>query len=106
MASKKKSKKVKVSFRQRLRNDAAEQLYTLKRKFEDACEDVVIAESTGIEKRDVFRLLAGGQTKTLEERLVTELANEKEDALERMYNSQQDLSFGTKEDDHADKKEG
>ena len=89
MASKKKSKK--LSFRQRLRNDAAEQLYSLKLKFEEACEDVVIAESTGIEKRDIFKLLAGGQTKTLEEAVITELANEKEDALERMYNSQLDL---------------
>lgn len=87
----KKTKAKKLSFRQRLRNDAAEQLYALKLKFEEACESVVIAENTGIEKRDVFKLLAGGQTKTLEEAVITELANEKEDALERMYNSQMDL---------------
>jgi len=101
----KKAKKKKLSFRQRLRNDAAEQLYALKLKFEEACEQVVIAENTGIEKRDIFKLLAGGQTKTLEEAVITELANEKEATLEYIYNSQQDLSFGTKEDDDADQKE-
>ena len=87
----KKAKKKNLSFRQRLRNDAAEELYALKLKFEEAAESELIAANTGVSKYDIFRLLSGGQTKTLEERLITELANEKEAALENIYNRQMDL---------------
>lgn len=98
----KKTKSKKLSFRQRLRNDAAEELDKLKRSFEEAAETELIAASTGISKYDIFRLLSGGQTKTLEERLITELANEKEAALEHIYNSQMDLLPESKD---ADQKE-
>lgn len=90
----KKTKAPKLSFRQRLRNDAAQNLSDLKRKFEEVTESELIAANTGISKYDVFRLLSGGQTKTLEERLITELANEKEATLESIYNSQIGLDLG------------
>jgi hypothetical protein len=90
----KKNKAPKLSFRQRLRNDAAQELSDLKRKFEEVTESELIAANTGISKYDVFRLLSGGQTKTLEERLITELANEKEAALESIYNKQIGLDLG------------
>lgn len=89
--AKNKKKKETVSFRQRLRNDAAEELYALRLKFEEVCESELIAANTGISKFDVFKLLSGSQTKTLEEQLITELANEKEAALEAIYNKQIDL---------------
>jgi hypothetical protein len=87
----KKNKAPALSFRQRLRADAAKELDELKRKFEEVCEAELIAADTGISKYEIFRLLSGGQTKTLEEKLITELANEKEQALENIYNSQMEL---------------
>lgn len=98
----KKAKAKRLSFRQRLRNDAAEQLGEIKRKFEEVTEAELIAADTGISKYDIFRLLSGGMTKTLEEKLITELANEKEAALEQIYNSQMDLIPESKD---ADEKE-
>jgi len=96
----KKNKAPKLSFRQRLRNDAATQLGEIKRKFEEVTEAELVAADTGLNKYDIFRLLSGGMTKTLEERLITELANEKEAALEHIYNNQQGLDLG---DDNGDK---
>ena len=94
MAKNNKPKAKPVSFRQRLRNDAAEELYKIRLKFEEVCESELIAANTGISKTDVFKLLSGSQTKTLEEALITELANEKETALEAIYNKQIDLDIG------------
>ncbi len=98
----KKSKAKKLSLRQRLRNDAAHQLGKIRREVEEVTEHVLQGAETEISKVDVFRLLSGGQTKTLEEQLVTELANEKEAELERIYNSQIDLLPESKD---ADEKE-
>jgi hypothetical protein len=89
MGSKKKSKK--LSFRQRLRNDAAEDLGKLQSKARDAVIQTIIDGGANVSADDLMRSMCGSQTKTLEEQLVTELANEKEVALEKIYNTQLDL---------------
>ena len=66
-----------------------------------AARDVVKPHSQ-INPHDVMRLISTGQTKTLREDLITQLANETEAELEAIYNKQMNL---LPEDSDADKKE-
>lgn len=97
----KKTKAKKISFRQRLRNQCAERLDVMAEAVRIAARDVVKPHSE-INPHDVMRLICTGQTKTLREDLITQLANETEAELEAIYNKQMNL---LPEDSDADKKE-
>lgn len=96
------SKKAKkMTFRQRLRAQSEDRLKEMVKTVQ-----ILVVESvkpvSEINPYDVMRLACGKQTKSLRNRLIGELANEHEAELEKIYNKQQDLSFGTKEDDDAE----
>ena len=97
----KKTKAKKISFRQRLRNQCAERLDVMAEAVRITARDVVAPHSQ-ISSLDVMRLLCAGQTKTLREDLITQLANETEAELEAIYNKQMNL---LPEDPDGDKKE-
>jgi len=97
----KKTKAKKISFRQRLRNQSADRLDVMAEAVRIAVRDVVAPHSQ-INPHDVMRLLCTGQTKTLREDLITQLANETEAELESIYNRQMEL---LKEDSSGDEKE-
>jgi hypothetical protein len=97
----KKTKAKGLSFRQRLRQQAGEKLERLLDDISNAV-DVAVGDQTNVNHTDLLRLMCGGQTKTLREDLVTQLANEKELELEAIYNKQMEL---IPEDSDADKKE-
>jgi hypothetical protein len=100
--SKKKTKAKPQSFRQRLRAEAYSRLEKILDDADNAIMGSVASNGTEISRFDVMRLLSAGQTKTLRDTLVTELANEKEAELEALYNKQMNL---LPEDDDADQKE-
>ncbi len=94
MARKKKAKK--ITLRQRLRADAAEKLVGLKQQAVERVGE--IADAAGINKYDLMKACTVGHLATLEKQLVTDLANNAEAELERIYNSQQKLDL---EDENA-----
>jgi len=98
----KKTKKAKpMSFRQRLRVQSADRLDIMEEAVRIAVRDVV-APHSAVNPHDIMRLLCTGQTKTLREDLITQLANETEAELEAIYNKQMNL---LPEDPDGDKKE-
>lgn len=84
-------KSKKMTFRQRLRVTAEERLEAMKIAMSRHGAIVCKESKTDINPYDVMRLLAGGGTKSLHYRLVSELANEMETELEAIFNRQQDL---------------
>jgi len=86
----KKTKTKKLSLRQRLRIQSSIDLDVMQAAVHIAVRDVVASHSK-ISPIDVMRLIAGGQVKSLEKRLITELANETEAKLEAIYNKQMNL---------------
>lgn len=86
--AKTKSEAKRMTLRQRLRADAEEQLHYLKQGVVDACKKVV-GQTSEINALDVMRLCCTEHTKSLEHRVITELANEKEDRLQRFYEEQE-----------------
>lgn len=98
----KKTKKAKpMSFRQRLRVQSADRLDIMEEAVRIAVRDVV-APHSAVNPHDIMRLLCTGQTKTLREQIITELANETEFELEALYNKQIGLDLG---EVNADEKE-
>ncbi len=98
--AKNKAKPKKLSFRQRLREAAEMELGKVYTKAHLAIGDIALEH--GLRPVDLAKLLSGGQTKTLNENMVTTLANRKEAELEQIYNTQLDLIPESKD---ADKKE-
>jgi hypothetical protein len=96
----KKTKAKKISFRQRLRNQCADRLDVIIKASYDAVDKA--KGNSHIGTKEIMRLCSGGQTKTLREDLITQLANETEAELEAIYNKQMNL---LPEDPDADKKE-
>ena len=86
----KKSKK--LTLRQRLRADAEKKLDGM---VEQACERVAgVTEGTSVDFFRLMQLASQPQhSKTLKHDLVTALANDAEDELERIYNDQQKLAL-------------
>ena len=72
----KKTKAKKISFRQRLRNDAAERLDSLQSKARDAVIQVLIDGKVNLAADDLMKAMSSSQTKTLRENLITQLAND------------------------------
>ena len=96
-----KKTKVKVtSFRQRLRDSAENRLQQMESTVRILVTEALKSEGTEVNPYDVMRLACGSQTKTLRTRLVTELANETERELERLYyNNQQQLPLDKEKSD-------
>ena len=93
----KKAKAKPMTFRRRLRADAEKKLDSmLNTVWILACE-AVKADGSATKPADLMRLLSSGQTKSLRNRLVTKLANEKVAELERIYNNQQELPLKVEE---------
>jgi len=86
----------KMTFRQRLRATAEERLSKMTNATAARCMDVCKESKTEINPYDVMRLAAGKRNESLHYRLVSELANEMEAELERIYNNQQDLPLEDK----------
>ena len=84
----------KLSFRQRLRLQSAERLDVIAADVRLAVEDSLKSVKTSLHPDLVTQLCCGGQTKTLREQLITQLANEVENELEALYNKQLDLMPG------------
>lgn len=82
------SKEKAMSFRQRLRAQSAERLDAIATGVARAADAAMVDADTDINVHDVMRLLCAGQTKTLREQLITELSNEAEAELEKIYNRQ------------------
>ena len=81
-----------LTLRQRLRADAEKKLNVLINSMLHAGERVVEESDTGIDPALLMQLTSQPQQgKTLRNRLVTQLANEKEAALEKLYNNQLDM---------------
>ena len=98
----KKTKKAKaMSFRQRLRAQSEERLAVMEEAVRCAVRNVVAPHSQ-IDPLDVMRMICTGQTKSLQYRLITELSNETEAELEKLYNKQMNL---IPEDPDGDEKE-
>lgn len=97
--SNKKNKIKKMSLRQRLRQRADGRLDELQGLVNVAMIRVGEEADTDINLYDVLRMMVGTQTKTIREKLITELANEEERRLEDLYNSQQALDLEDKDGD-------
>lgn len=81
-----------LTLRQRLRADAEKKLNVLINSMLHAGERVVEEHDTGIDPALLMQLTSQPKHgKTLRHQLITVLANEAEDALEKLYNSQMNL---------------
>ena len=82
----------KLTFRQRLRADAAQKLDGLCEQAQERVTELVAG--TSLDPALLMQLASSpGHTKTLRENLITRLANDKEAELEALYNRQQDLEL-------------
>lgn len=97
MAKKNKKQATALTFRQRLREDAKEQLAKIWTQTNLAVGDIALAH--GLRPADLAKLLSDGEHKTLHNDMVTTLANNKEAEIEKLYNTQQGLGLG---DDNGD----
>lgn len=85
-----------MTLRQRLREQSEERLDKIVATMLAACNRVSDEHQTDINMFDVMRLISGTQTKTVRERLVVDLTNEREVQLEKFFNNQVD-AFDDKE---------
>lgn len=92
-----KNKDIKMTLRQRLRNDSEKKLEKIIYKINDATKVVLEDAGTNLNWQDVIRLAGSMRSKSLKTQLITQLANEAEDELERLYNNQQTLSLEKKD---------
>ncbi len=98
----KKSKAKRVTFRQRMRAQSDERLSAMIVAMREAGQRICKESKTEINPYDVMRLSCSNQTKSLRYRVVTDLANEHEAELERIYNSQQELPLKAEESSGGD----
>lgn len=81
-----------MTLRQRLRADAEKKLETLHRAMRVAGKTVCEDHATNIDPALLMQLASNPEhSKTLRYTLITQLANEKEAALEKLYNNQMDM---------------
>lgn len=88
----------KTTLRQRLRHDANEKLLEIGKTAFAGVERALEEHDTDISATELMRFLSGTQVSTLQEKLITDLANEAEAELEEIYNRQQGLDLGDKND--------
>lgn len=96
--AKKSKAKIRPTFRQRLRIEAEERLDNMIVLMSTAGMRVCEEADTGIDQHDLMRLTCNRQTKSLRSKLVSELANEKEAAIENLYNNQVPMPLGADDD--------
>lgn len=92
--TKKKSKVKVMTFRQRLRAQSEARLDKICSAMNGAAQRVCEESDTEINPSDVMRLVCNRQTKGLRYKLTSELSNEVENELEKIYNKQQGLDLG------------
>jgi len=86
------AKKKAMTLRQRLRADAEKKLEVLELAMRVAGKGVCEEHDTGVDPALLMQLASQpDHTKTLRNQLITQLANEKEAALEKLYNNQMDM---------------
>lgn len=88
------SKLKKETLRMQMRISAEKQLEHVEAVMATAGERAVMECNTNIDPLDVMRLMSGTQTKTLRDKLVTQLANEAETELMDIWTNQQSLDLG------------
>ena len=88
--------KKEQTLRQKMRAAAEGRLNDLMRAMQGAAGEVV--SDTTIDPVDLMGMCCKSQVGTLREKLVTRLANEAEDDLVALWNNQQDLDLGNKND--------
>jgi hypothetical protein len=84
----------KMTLRQQLRAQAEEKLETVQKLVLTGVQRALEEADVELNKFDVMRLCIGGQTKTVHEQLVTDLANQAEAKLLEIWNNQQQLPLG------------
>lgn len=87
-----------MNLRQRLRSAADDKLATIEGKVLEACRDAV-SQHSQVNPYDVMRLCCTGPQKSLRAKLITDLANEAEAELERLWNNQQKLALEENDND-------
>ena len=93
-----KKKEKALTLRQRLRLDAEKKLHLMVLAMEGAAERVLEEHDSHIDKMMLLQLTSQpNHGKTLRHDLVTQLTNEAEAELERIYNEQLDLVPGKEE---------
>lgn len=85
------SKDKKMTLRQRLRVNAEASLDAIVAVMVTAGERAMQECETELDPLDIMHLMSAKQNKTLRDKLVTQLANEAEQALEDLYNRQEEL---------------
>jgi hypothetical protein len=95
-----KAKEKALSMRQQMRNKSESQLNHLSEVAYNAVNAAIGPQP--FSPVELMRLCVGGQTKTLRDRLIGKLADKAEAEVMALWNNQQDLSFGSKENDSAD----
>lgn len=88
----------KATLRQQLRAQAEEKLAHIQGLVVVGVERALEEAGVELNPSDVMRLCLGGQTKTVHEQLITDLANQAEADLLTLWNNQQALPLG---DDNA-----
>jgi hypothetical protein len=81
----------KMTLRQHLRRQAEEKLEHVQKLVLAGVDRALEEANVEVNPHDVMRLCLGGQTKTVREQLITDLANSAEAELLKIWNNQQDL---------------
>ena len=98
--SKKKQEVKRLTLRQRLRQDAEKKLDAMISSMRGRAEQCVEEYDSKINPGLLMQLASQPtQGKTLRSKLITELANEREADLERLYNNQMGLPIEESDDD-------
>jgi hypothetical protein len=91
-----KAKQKEQSLRQKMREKANSKLEEVLDNASNALSASVLI--TKLDPIEVARMLVGGQTKTLRDKLVTQLTNQIEQEMVEIWNNQQDLDLGADND--------
>ena len=94
MTKAKKNTEKTLTLRQQLRADANVRLDAISRLVGTAVDRALEEAGVELPYRDVMRFCLGGQTQTVHEKLVTQLANQAEAELLAIWNKQADLPLG------------
>ncbi len=92
MAKAEEKNEKRLTMRQEMREAANSRLEEIVNLAGKAMEK--LAMSTPLHPIDIARMLCGGQTKTLRDKLVTQLTNKAEEDLVALWNDQKKLDLG------------
>lgn len=94
------TKKKKQTLRQQMREKANSRLEELLDEASNAL--IFVCGGDTIDHLDLAKMMAGGQTKTLREKLVTQLTNRAEEDLLAFFNGQNELELGGNDEKSSD----